>query len=184
MHKGGKEYRRLIGAFERIFGATIFFGTDTLMPGAKVVHRSRFNFLREATIWYNRNENQPSLSDAFENVIVLSDEFYQEIVEHPIPTDMDAVRVLSSAPATLDLFMWLSYRCFAAKGEEEVPIFGTRGLAAQLGNVEYSRPRRFRQKLEASLDAIRGMWPECPARVSADGSRLIVNRATAVAPAC
>ncbi len=184
MHKGGKEYRRLIGAFERIFGATMFFGTDALKPGAKVVHRSRFNFLREAMIWYNRDENQTPLSEAFENVIVLSDEFYQEIVEHPIPTDMDAVRALSSAPATLDLFMWLSYRCFAAKGEEEVPIFGTRGLAAQLGNVEYSRPRRFRQKLEASLDAIRGMWPECPARVSVDGSRLIVNRATAVAPAC
>ena len=27
MHKGGKEYRRLVSAFERIFGATIFFGT-------------------------------------------------------------------------------------------------------------------------------------------------------------
>src|SRR5215467_4091151 len=44
MHKGGKEYRRLIEAFERIFGATIFFGTDTVKAGAKVVHRSRFNF--------------------------------------------------------------------------------------------------------------------------------------------
>jgi hypothetical protein len=184
MHKGGKEYRRLIGAFERIFGATMFFGTDKLKPGAKVVHRSRFNFLREAMIWYNRDENQPALSEAFENVIVLSDEFYQEVVEHPIPTDMDAVRVLSSAPATLDLFMWLSYRCFAAKGEESVPIFGPRGLAAQLGNVEYARPRRFREKLEEWLRAIHGMWPECPARISADGSALIVNRAAAVAPAC
>ena len=29
MHTGGKEYRRLVGAFERIFGATIFFGTDS-----------------------------------------------------------------------------------------------------------------------------------------------------------
>jgi len=184
MHKGGKEYRRLIGAFERIFGATIFFGTDPLKPGAKVVHRSRFNFLREATIWYNRDENQPAPSEAFENVIVLSDEFYQEIVEHPIPTDMDAVRVLSSAPAILDLFMWLSYRCFAAKSEELVPIFGPRGLAAQLGNVEYARPRRFREKLEEWLRAIHGIWPECPARISADGSALIVNRAAAVAPAC
>jgi hypothetical protein len=27
MHTGGKEYRRLVEAFERIFGATIFFGT-------------------------------------------------------------------------------------------------------------------------------------------------------------
>jgi len=184
MHKGGKEYRRLIGALERIFGATMFFGTDTAKPGAKVVHRSRFNFLREATIWYNRDENQPPLFEAFENVIVLSDEFYQEIVEHPIPTDLDAVRVLSSAPATLDLFMWLSFRCFSAKGEEYVPIFGPRGLAAQLGNVEYARPRRFREKLELWLRAIHGMWPECPARISADGSALIVNRATAIAPAC
>src|SRR5947209_7951276 len=29
MHKGGKEYRRLVAAFERIFGATIFFGTGS-----------------------------------------------------------------------------------------------------------------------------------------------------------
>jgi hypothetical protein len=179
MHKGGKEYRRLIEAFERIFGATMFFGTDALKGGAKVVHRSRFNFLREATIWYNREANQAS-SDAFENVIVLSDEFYREITEHPIPTDLDAVRVLSSAPATLDLFMWLSYRCFSAKGEEEVPIFGPRGLAAQLGNVEYARPRKFREKLEAWLTAIRAMWPDCPARVSSSGKSLIVNRGSAV----
>jgi hypothetical protein len=28
MQQGGSQYRRLIGAFQRIFGATIFFGTD------------------------------------------------------------------------------------------------------------------------------------------------------------
>ena len=48
MHKGGKEYRRLVAAFERIFGATIFFGTDTLNGKAKVVQRSRFSFFNEA----------------------------------------------------------------------------------------------------------------------------------------
>jgi hypothetical protein len=54
MHTGGKEYRRLIGAFERIFGATIFFGTDTLQGKATMVQRCRFNFMREAQIWYSR----------------------------------------------------------------------------------------------------------------------------------
>ena len=29
MQQGGSQYRRLIGSFQRIFGATIFFGTDT-----------------------------------------------------------------------------------------------------------------------------------------------------------
>ena len=58
MHKGGKEYRRLVAAFERIFGATIFFGTDTMRATATVVHRARFNFLREAQIWYNRDPDR------------------------------------------------------------------------------------------------------------------------------
>ena len=63
LQRGGTEYRRLTGAFERIFGATIFFGTDTARAAAKVVRRSRFNFLREAQIWYNRKTDQPVLSD-------------------------------------------------------------------------------------------------------------------------
>jgi len=90
MHKGGKEYKRLVAAFERIFGATMFFGTDTVSHGAKVVHRSRFNFLREATIWYARDSSDPAQSSGFENVIVLSDEFYAEISAHPIPIDLEA----------------------------------------------------------------------------------------------
>jgi hypothetical protein len=36
MHKGGKQYRRLVGAFERVFGATILFSTDTQLGTAKV----------------------------------------------------------------------------------------------------------------------------------------------------
>jgi hypothetical protein len=47
-----------VAAFERIFGATIFFGTDTTTPKARVIQRSRFNFLREAQIWYNRQPDQ------------------------------------------------------------------------------------------------------------------------------
>jgi putative ABC transport system permease protein len=59
---------------------------------------------------------------------VLSDEFYQEIIAHPIPTDLEAVKVLAGAPAVLELFMWLTYRCFVAKGPEVIPILGAAGL--------------------------------------------------------
>lgn len=180
MHKGGKEYRRLVRAFERIFGATIFFGTDQTRSTAKLVQRSRFNFLREAQIWYNRQADQPVLSDEFENVIVLSDEFYREISEHPIPTDLEAVRVLSGSPAVLDLFMWLAYRCFSAKGEESIPLSGGLGLAAQLGNAEYARPRKFREKLQGWLQVVKSMWPECPVRISPDGRSLLVRPAAAL----
>ena len=182
MHKGGKEYRRLVAAFERIFEATIFFGTDNLRGTAKVVRRSRVSFFQEAHIWYSRSTEQYPISDQFENVIVLSDEFYREIMAHPIPADLEVVKVLAGAPAVLDLFMWLSYRCFMAKGKETIPLFGPSGLASQIGSIEYARPRRFREKLDGWLESVRVLWRDCPAEISADGKNLIVNQAIAVRP--
>jgi len=180
MSNGGKEYRRLIAAFERVFGATIFFGTDTITAKAKVVQRSRFNFFREARIWYDRTSDNGAVTQRFENVIVLSDEFFQEVMEHPIPTDLEIVKSLSSAPAVLDLFVWLSYRCFTAKDKDAIPIFGPFGLVQQLGAVEYARPRKFREKLLQWLRTIRLVWPECPANIRPDGRYLLVGHATAV----
>ena len=113
-------------------------------------------------------------------MIVLSDEFYGEVSGHPIPTDMETVKLLVAAPAVLDLFMWLTYRCFTAKAPESIPIFGEFGLTSQLGSIEYSRPRRFRAELDKWLDTIRSIWPEYPARVSSAGLHLVVAPARAV----
>ena len=55
MQQGGSQYRRLVASFQRIFGATIFFGTDCQRERATVVHRARFNFMTEARIWYSRD---------------------------------------------------------------------------------------------------------------------------------
>lgn len=177
MQQGGSQYRRLVGAFQRIFGATIFFGTDTQTQKAIVTHQARFNFMREARIWYSRDPNQALLPGGFENEIVLSDEFFREVMAHSIPTDLEAAKALSCAPAALDLFMWLSYRCFTAKGQERIPIFGTFGLAAQLGSADYARPRKFRERLERWLDLVHALWPTCPARIASDGESIVIQPA-------
>jgi hypothetical protein len=39
MQQGGAQYRRLIGAFKRVFGAMIFFGTDVQRERAHVIHQ-------------------------------------------------------------------------------------------------------------------------------------------------
>lgn len=181
LQQGGTQYRRLIASFQRVFGATIFFGTDTQREKVSVMHQSRFNFMREARIWYSRDPNQETLPGSFENEIVLSDEFFREVTTHSIPTDLEAAKALSSAPAALDLFMWLSYRCFTAKGPERIPIFGDFGLASQLGSADYTRPRKFRERLERWLRLVRLLWPECPAQISGDGSYLVIEPAVALA---
>jgi hypothetical protein len=138
--------------------------------------------MSEARIWYSRDPDQKLLPGDCQNVIVLSDEFYREILGHPIPTDLEAAKALSSSPAALDLFMWLSYRCFTARGRKRVPLFGDFGLISQLGSADYARPRKFREKLEGWLDVIRTMWPQCPASIDQNGTGLFVDRANAVLP--
>ncbi|MFN0105637.1 MAG: replication protein RepA [Bryobacteraceae bacterium] len=103
MAKGGKEYRRVIAVFERIFGTTIYFSTESHRTVATVIHRSRFGFFSEAEIWYSRTTS----AAVGENTIKLSDEFFGETSSHPIPTDLEAVKVLAASPALLDLYMWL-----------------------------------------------------------------------------
>ena len=117
-----------------------------------------------------------------ENVIVLSEEFYREVIAHPIPTDLEAAKALSASPAALDLFTWLSYRCFTARGRERVPLFGEFGLVSQLGSADYARPRKFREKLEGWLKLVRAMWPECPAHIDQEGMALLVDQSAAVLP--
>jgi len=136
MQLGGMQYRTLVGAFQRIFGATIFFGTDAQRERAAVIHRARLNFMSEARIWYARHPAQDTFPGEFENEIVLSEEFFPEIIDHPIPTDVEAAKALSCSPAALDLFTWLSYRCFSARGCECVPVFGPVGLVHQLGSCD------------------------------------------------
>jgi hypothetical protein len=133
MHTGGKEYRRLVAAFERIFGATIYFGTESLAGTVKLVQRSRFNFMSEAQILYTRSAEQRVLSSEFENVIVLTEDFYREETDHPVPNDLDSVKVLASAPAVLDLYMWLSYPCSRRKGPNQYRSLVSSGLLRSLG---------------------------------------------------
>ena len=130
------------------------------------------------TVTRPRKRSRPTLKTSS----VLSDEFYKEVIAHPIPADMEAVKAFGSAPAVLDLFMWLTYRCFTAKSEERIPLFGDFGRTAQLGSVEYSRPRRFRAMLEQWLGQVRAVWPKCPAQICSDGQYLRLSPAKAVLP--
>ncbi|MCC6263872.1 MAG: replication initiator protein A [Bryobacterales bacterium] len=159
MQKGGQEYRRLVAGIERIFGSTIFFGSERTTQGAKLFSRARFHFVRETHIWFDRDSSRSSPAEWRENVIVLSDEFFREIIQHPIPTDLEAIRLLAASPGALDLYLWVTYRSFTAKPRQSIPLFGPQGLQGQLGCTEYSRPRRFRAMLMQWMTAIA---PVCP----------------------
>ncbi len=108
-------------------------------------------------------------------MIVLSDEFYREISSRPIPTDLEAAKALSNNPAALDLFTWLSYRCFTARGRERVRLFGEFGPVSQLGSADYARPPEVPREAGRVAEACRGDVAGCPAHVDADGTGLTID---------
>jgi hypothetical protein len=176
MQKGGKEYRRLVAGIERIFGSTIFFGSEQAAEPSQVFFRARFHFVRETHIWFDRNPSPTNPAGNRENVIVLSDEFFREIIEHPIPTDLEVVRLLAASPGALDLHLWITYRSFTVKNRQSIPLFGPEGLQAQRGCTEYSRPRRFRAMLIQWMAAIANACPKVRRMVQVSGDFLELRR--------
>jgi len=172
--KDGIHYRRLIQGFERIFAASIFFGTDEQRVGGQCFDWARFHFFDQMVLWFNRADPQDSGSVPHQgNIITLSEGFYEEINQHPIPVERQVVAGLANAPGLLDFYVWIVWKSWTIKATAvRIPLFGHKGIQAQLGAMSYSRDKRFRQTLRLWLKRINLFWPECPVELSHDGQFL------------
>ncbi len=172
--KGGAQYRRLIQGFERIFAATIFFGTTEQKQKARMIDWSRFHFFDQIRLWYSTDVDQKMLPGCV-NTIRLSEAFWTELQRHPLPIDLQVVRALRDSPACLDFYCWLSWRSWTARGPVEIPLLGESGLIHQFGRQAYTRDRQFKRSLARLLERIRQLWPDCPAKISTDGRSLSIQ---------
>jgi len=189
LSKDGRHYRRIVEGFKRVFGATIFFGTEDQAGASRMIDYARFHFFDAMHLWFSSVERPQPLPVDRENVITLSKPFYNEINEHRIPVEREVLAALANAPGLLDFYVWLAWRSFTARGHTaRIPLFGPSGLSAQLGNAPYSMARTFRLTVQRWLRTIRALWPECPVNVSQDGNCLIIgssHKSSAIPrPAC
>lgn len=110
--QNGCHYRRLADGFRRIFASTIFFGTTERASRAEVWECGRLHFFERMQLWYR---SKPSRSQCgTRNLVTLSDAFWEEIWTHPVPIDAEVIRALANNPGCLDLYTWLSWRCYQA----------------------------------------------------------------------
>jgi Plasmid encoded RepA protein len=166
----GPHYRRIIEAFRRIFSSTIYFGVS---PGhAGTIECARVHFFDALDLWFWPRPMQGR--QHAENIVVLSEAFWDEVRTHPIPVRRQVVCALAASPGCLDLYLWLSWRSFGIQSAQHVPLTGSQGLAFQLGSDPYGRPRDFERTLKRWLDRIKIVWPECPARLERNGRALLI----------
>lgn len=176
LDQSGRNYQRLIESFDRIFSATIFWGLD---GGGKFIDKHKISMLDHVRLWYA--DASHSHGAAFENQVTLGQVFYDHIIEHPIPVDMNVVRCLMDSPAELDFYIWIVLRAWTTrKGTEvRIPLTGPSGLREQLG-TQVKDVYKFRQMVKKWLAHAKSFWPECPASLSADSAYLVLSHGQAI----
>ena len=108
--------------------------------------------------WWN--DTSPDPSSLFESYIVLSEDFYQEIIKHPVPLDMRAIAALRRTPLGLDLYTWLTYRVFWLKKPQKITW---KALQLQIGS-EYRTTKNFKQRTIGQLKIIHALWDDLKTR--------------------
>ena len=79
-------------------------------------HGERFVASRVADrgeFWWD--PKRPGESTLWESKIELGEKFFNEIIQHPVPLDMNILKALKRCSLGLDLYLWLNYRTFAIR---------------------------------------------------------------------
>ena len=114
---------------------------------------------RGAFWWNERKHDQPSL---WESKIYLGEAFFNEIINHPVPLDMNTLKALKRSTLGLDLYLWLVYRTFALRAPLRLTWkqlycqFGAHPAKASDNNTVQA----FRYKVLRELKKIKLAWPE------------------------
>ena len=128
---------------KRLLNATISF-SGSFGP-ARV--SGRFNISsKEITFW----DALPGHPHTWKSKIILTEDFYRDILNHPVSVDLRALNVLKDSSLALDIYCWLRYRlsCLREKTLIPWPI-----LEMQFG-CDYARLRAFKQNFLQQLQKV------------------------------
>ena len=108
--------------------------------------------------WTERSLDDP---DVWKSSIRLGEEFFNEVIRHPIPLDIHILKALTRSSLGLDLYLWINYRTF---GLEQPLRLTWRQLYRQFG-VDPTRAgdkrtvQNFRADCLRELKKIKVAWP-------------------------
>ena len=147
---------RLRNQMKRLFNATIQMTYEDDRGMASMTSP----IASHAELWWDpRQSDQLGL---WESKIRLGEDFFNEIIAHPVPLDMNTLRALTRSPLGLDLYLWLVYRTFALatplrlSWQQVYRQFGTDPDSAG----DNRTVQDFRKDCMRELKKIKAAWPE------------------------
>lgn len=174
----GRKYRLVVQSLQRIRNARYSWE----VMGENRERGLHFLYIDEYDLYCD--PKQPEQRLLFDQYIILSERFWEEIRSHKIPSNLKAIIYLKAKPAHLNFYIWLSYRIGAVfqatigqgLGPEEIliPFWGTQGLQEQMSSV-IERRNDFRIQVKKWMKSVREVWPRCPVEIEDDALRIFIT---------
>ena len=176
-NSGGQPQTRLRNQMKRLFGCTVSLIYEDehgeQFVSSLIAERGEF--------WWNeRKLDQPSL---WNSKIELGEKFFNEIIRHPVPLNMNTLTALKRSTLGLDLYLWLVYRTFSLRAPLRLTWkqlycqFGAHPAKARDNNTVQA----FRYKVLRELKKIKLAWPELN-YATAKGVLILLPSIPAIAP--
>ena len=150
----GRKYTRLRNQMRRLFNAHV-----------RLIYKDEYG---EASVsssvadsiafWWN--PKRPDERTLWQSKIELGEKFFNEIIRHPVPIDMNTLKSLKRSSLGLDLYLWLVYRTFPLRAPQRLTW---RQLYHQFGAVpdkasDNVTVQRFRKDCLRELKKIKTAW--------------------------
>ena len=146
---------RLRNQMKRLFGCTV-----------SMIYEDSSGYKRVSSLVADAHEfwwdpKRPDDRMLWESKIELGEKFFNEIIQHPVPLDMNILKALKRCSLGLDLYLWLNYRTFAIRSPLQ---FTWRQLYRQFDENPIKAPGKraiqdFRRKVFRELKKIKIAWP-------------------------
>lgn len=176
LHTGGADITRFKKQAMSLFRAMIsveFDGDDESQDESLRLPISS----QDKVFWHS----DPNVQTLWDNSLLLTTEFFQEVTQQAVPMDLRVYHALSKSPLAMDIYTWLTYRMFvlrhSRRTEAKIPWVG---LKAQFGGGYADTPagmRSFRYYFQKRLNEVLVFYPEARGHVQPTIQHLVLTPA-------
>lgn len=150
---------RLKEQTRRLFNSTV---TASYEDDRTIADRG-YRLTEKSVLWWDSPE--PKQAGLWLSTVTLSDQFYREVIDRPVPIDMRAIKALKRSPMALDIYTWLTYRMSYLKRPTVIPW---EGVAMMLGSG-YAGIRFFKRAFLVELKKVLLVYPAVDVEALDDG---------------
>ena len=143
----------------------------TEQPDQMLTAIMNYTVAESAMLFWNAKD--PDQSSLWNSTVTLGQQFYDELIECPVPVDLRALKAIKRSPLALDIYCWLTYRMSYLKHRTRIPW----GLLQQQFGSDYPLTARgkadFKRNFLLQLQKVQAVYPA--ANLDTEQSSLILK---------